>query len=184
VSEPVSPAELGNWIDEYTPRLLRVAEAFAAGPDEAQDLVQETWIIAMNKAHRRPANSPIGAWLHTVTLNLGRSRMRKRKRQESAWGFGPDWVSTSQHEPQKVEVDELRLRLWRSISNLADLQRRVLLLRFVERMSTAETAAALGKAEGTVKASLHRAIRNLRSDLQLRPDEVITDLYAQGSALE
>ncbi|HEX9106050.1 MAG TPA: sigma factor, partial [Longimicrobiales bacterium] len=73
---------LASWIREYTPGLLGVARAFAAGEDEAEDLLQEVWITAWRKADERPAGMPLGAWLHRVALNVGRTRRRRRLRRE------------------------------------------------------------------------------------------------------
>jgi RNA polymerase sigma-70 factor (ECF subfamily) len=167
--------ELGDlpaWIRQFTPQLLGVARAFASGDEEAEDLLQELWIIAHESAHRRPTDAPLGAWLHAILLNIGRTRWRRRRRRErlmSLWG-----PSTSQHDESTVEDDIdgsiLRGSLWRDVAALPSLQRQVVLLRIVEDVSTARTAALLSRAEGTVKASLHRALRTLRARLTARTD--------------
>jgi RNA polymerase sigma-70 factor (ECF subfamily) len=51
------------------------------------------------------------------------------------------------------------------VAELPPLQQRVVTLRIIEGLSTAETAAVLDRAEGTVKASLWRALQRLRSEL-------------------
>ena len=165
---PATSRDLGLWIDQYGPRLRPVARAFAAGAEEADDILQEAWIIAAHRSHLRPKGAPIGAWLYTVTLNVGRSLLRRRKRREGllgAWnviGDRPAYVGGS------VDVAEelTRLRLWRVVSDLPWLQREVVLLRIVEGMSTKEAAESLNRAEGTVAASLHRAMKRLRKELE------------------
>lgn len=154
--------DLADFIRQHTPQLLGVARAFAEGAEEAEDLLQELWIIAYQEMDRRPAGAPIRAWLHTILLNIGRARWRRRQRRERLMALW--WNREEPTVGASPDIDESldRLHLWREIAALPDLQRRVLLLRIVEGMSTASTAAALNRAEGTVKASLHRALRTLR----------------------
>lgn len=174
MNQTSSEVELASWIAEFTPRLLPVARAFARGPEEAEDILQETWLIALEKAHQRPTGSPIGAWLCRVTLNLGRMRMRRRKRRESLFALGmSDGDPGDGTMPPELVAEQLRLKLWRYIGELPDLQGEVVMLRLVEGMNTAESAQALGRAEGTVKSSLHRALATLKRRLQFaRGDDV------------
>ena len=165
---PAGPAEVAEWIRAYTPRLLAVARAFAAGADEAEDILQQVWITAYRKAHLRPPGTPIGAWLHRVTMNEGRSRLkrvRRRLRLQALWRT--DLGEESDRTPAPDAAAELaRARLWRAIAALPSLQRDVLLMRIVDDASTRDVARALGRAEGTVKASLHRALAKLRAELR------------------
>jgi RNA polymerase sigma-70 factor (ECF subfamily) len=161
-SAPSDHHDLADSIRQYTPQLLGVARAFADGAEEAEDLLQELWIVASREMDRRPPEAPLRAWLHTILLNIGRARWRRRRRRQQLMAL---WAN--QEEPTigaSLDISEslLRLHLWREIAALPDLQRRVLLLRIVEGMSTARTAASLNRAEGTIKASLHRALKTLR----------------------
>lgn len=162
------PGDIAEWIRLYTPRLLGVARAFAYGPDEAEDILQEVWITAHEKAHMRPAGSPLGAWLYTLTLNEGRSRLRRfhrRARLRELWSL--DLGPREEHASVPGVGEELaRSRLWREVARLPILQREALLLRVVEGMNTRETAEILDRADGTIKASLHRALKALRRELQ------------------
>jgi RNA polymerase sigma-70 factor (ECF subfamily) len=156
-------AEFSQWIRLYTPRLFGVAKAFARDADEAEDLLQELWIIAYRKADQRTATTPVGAWLHAILLSIGRTRWRRKQRRARLFAL---WHGATD-EPQTGGAPEIgpaleHARLWREVARLPDLQRRVLLLRLVEDMSTAQAAAQLGLAEGTIKASLHRALKKLR----------------------
>lgn len=163
--------EIATWIRTYTPRLLSVAAAFASEETEAEDILQEVWIIAATRATRRPAGSPLGAWLHAVTLNRGRAHLRRRRRRE--WlrlvnrdQLHPDPVCNRFAAPGTIDDTPL----WRAIATLPRLQRDVVLLRIVDELSTQETATRLGRAEGTIKASLHRALNSLRQTLAATSD--------------
>ena len=66
-----------------------------------------------------------------------------------------------------VEPDDTQLRelLWRGIADLPSLQRAVVLHRIIAGLTIADTARALNRAEGTIKASLHAALKTLRVQL-------------------
>jgi RNA polymerase sigma-70 factor, ECF subfamily len=160
---------------EHSARLLAVAQAFAAEETEAEDVLQEAWIRAYHAAPSRPEGMPVLAWLTVITLNAGRDHERRRARRRRLariWGgatFGsvvPPAESTSLHP---------RSRLWLAVGALPNLQRDVLILRVVDGCSTAETARLLDRAEGTVKASLSRALTKLRGELTAvrRRDDVV-----------
>jgi RNA polymerase sigma-70 factor (ECF subfamily) len=57
---------------------------------------------------------------------------------------------------------------WRAVERLPEDRRRVIVLRFVNEMSTAEIAAILGRSEGAVRVLLHRALRSVAEDLRGR----------------
>lgn len=155
----VDPRELRDWIRDHTPRLLAVARAFASGEADAEDLLQEVWWRASQHAQDRPAGTPLGAWLVAVTVNVGRDHVRRRRRRErllAFWGAPRSAVTV----PGSPHHDGTAL--WRAVAELPTLQRDVLLLRVVEDYSTAECARALGRAEGTIKVSLARALARLR----------------------
>jgi RNA polymerase sigma-70 factor, ECF subfamily len=163
---PPDDRELSSWIREYTPRLLAVAHAFADEEAEAEDILQDVWIRAADHAHRRPEKAPLGAWLHVLTLNVGRSHRRRVQRRQwlrMRWAadLGRSIGETPTVEPEGVP----RTRLWRAVAALPKLQRDVVLLRVVDGLSTREAAARMDRAEGTVKASLYRALQTLRRAL-------------------
>lgn len=153
---------------EFGPQLVRMASAMTADRDEAEDAVQEVWLIALRRHQVVSTSRHVGAWLYGVLANVVRDRRRKAQRRlgllRRFWPrdhgrVGGDTVTGT------LEEEQLRELVWREIVELPDLQRRVVLLRVVEGLSTDETARAIGRAEGTVKSSLYRAMRRLRARL-------------------
>lgn len=159
---------ISRWIDEYGQRLWLVARAFSRDGDEAEDLLQEMWIVAFRRQHTLRDGAPVGAWLHRILLNLGRAHRRKTTRRVMLTGKWGQPTAAVQSPPGMTSVarEHMKTILWREIAELPELQRQVLLLRIVEGMSTAECADAIGRAEGTVKASLHRALMRLEARLK------------------
>jgi len=158
----------------YGPRLHAAARALASDGDDAEDLMQETWLVALRRRHTLRPDAAVGAWLYRILMNIGRGRARTTARRNGLlrrW-WGGAQVEADPDLPTPAPSEDVRSLLWREIAELPELQRQVLLLRVVEEMSTAETARAIHRAEGTVKASLHRAMKRL----ERRLDEVGVDL--------
>jgi RNA polymerase sigma-70 factor (ECF subfamily) len=160
VTLQVWPGELRQWIREYTPRLLAVARAFADGDTEAEDLLQEVWWKAAQGAASRAGGVPLGAWLVAVTVNVGRDHLRRQRRRRLLLILWSGGEKVTHPAPPPIHEGT---RLWRAVGSLPILQRDVLILRVVEEFSVAETAAVLGRAEGTIKVSLRRALTRLRA---------------------
>ena len=149
------------WMREHGPRLLGLAEMFAEGPTEAQDILQETWIIAFKKGgDLDPELDEVGAWLFQVTLNLGRDHVRKRKRRAALASRMP--IPMRAARPPTIQEELDRAGLWRAVAKLPEKQRAVLTLRLLSDKSIDDTAASLGVTRGTVKKNLHEALKKLR----------------------
>ncbi|HXG68602.1 MAG TPA: sigma-70 family RNA polymerase sigma factor [Blastocatellia bacterium] len=144
---------------------------------DADDLVQETFVRAMESPPRR-MDEPLRPWLVRVAMNLSRDHLRRRRRREyvGPWLPSPvptdDLESPASYEPVAGPEDSpvARYDMLESISfafllaleALTPAQRAVLLLRDVFDYSTEETAQALSMSEANVKVLLHRARRRMR----------------------
>ncbi len=157
---------LEGWLSDYGPRLLMIAESFADGPTEAEDILHDARMIAVERRHQQRDQTAVGAWLASITLNLCKSLVRKRSRRNELMRI---WGATAQRgwsgRQTTLEEELSHVRLWRAIADLSQLQRTVLLHRFLDDLSTKQTAERIQRAEGTVKACLHRALARLRSQL-------------------
>ncbi|MEH0580291.1 SigE family RNA polymerase sigma factor [Streptomyces sp. B21-108] len=146
--------------------LLRSAQRLVADPLDAQDLLQTALARTYLRWERIADKRLADAYLRRVMINTRTEWWRARKLTE---------VPT-EHLPVTYVADCAeqyadRVELMDAIKGLAPMQRSVVLLRHWEQLSTDETAAALGIAPGTVKSTLHRALAQLRQELQHRnPD--------------
>jgi RNA polymerase sigma-70 factor, ECF subfamily len=142
----------------YSPRLVPVLRRYARDDQAAEDLLQEVWLRAFEKRRTFAGRG----WLLMVCRTVGLAAVHSRARDaltgaELAEAEAP--VSAGEYE------DEREL-LRAAILALPDRQRDVVLLRVIEDRSIAETARMLRCAEGTVKATLHQAIRKLHNVLK------------------
>lgn len=137
-----------------------------AGPDEAQDLTQETFI----RAYRALASYPPGrirelrlrGWIWTIALNLGRNHARDRARRPTPVALVDQHAVT---DPEPVDS-----AAWdRRLSALSPIQRRAVVLRHVVGLDYSEIAEATGRAEGTAKSDVHRGLEHLRTIIEEEP---------------
>ncbi|NOT07517.1 MAG: RNA polymerase sigma factor [Gemmatimonadales bacterium] len=138
----------------HTPGLLRLAELLADRPDDADDLVHDTWLRAARGAARFAERSLVRTWLTGILLNC----IREWRRASVRAGLVelPDDLPGPDPEPPHG-VD--RLDLERVVAGLPPGYREVLLLHDVEGYTHVEIADLLGIEAGTSKSQLSRARR-------------------------
>ena len=169
-------------VRRYAGRLLRVARRFLRNEEDARDAVQDAFVSAFRSIQKFEAGSKLSTWLHRIVVNSALMKLRTQRRhpEEDIETLLPRFAADGhQVEPSVdwspsaedlVERGEMRELVRRSIDELPDSYRVVLLMRDIEELSTDETARALGITATAVKVRLHRARQALRTvlDRELR----------------
>jgi RNA polymerase sigma-70 factor (sigma-E family) len=139
------------------PALFRLAFLLVGNPHDAQDLVQDVLGSAgVRWAKIRRADS-VDAYVRRAVCNAAASSYRRRARRPERVGPPPERAA-----PLGVDL-ELRDTLLGMLRRLPRGQREVLVLRYYEELTEAETAAALGIAVGTVKSQSSKAAAAMRA---------------------
>jgi RNA polymerase sigma-70 factor (ECF subfamily) len=171
----------------HNQRLYRVARAITGDGAAAEDVMQEAYVRAWENLGQFEGRARFATWLTRIAVHEALARRRRGRRlvglaaAEDAEGELPAGHGAGPPPPSPEEESargELRETLRRAVDALPGALRVVFVLREVERLSTAETAAALGLGESAVKVRLHRARRALRDDLERRIGAGAADLYA------
>jgi RNA polymerase sigma-70 factor (ECF subfamily) len=143
--------------------LKRLASALVRDESDANDLVQETWLVAAE--HAPTDGRPLKPWLSRVALNLVRMRSRASKRRRAREAVVEPFSESSPAPDELVG----RLRAQRVVADailrLAEPYRSTVLLRYFEDLSSAEIARRSGVPEGTVRRRLKVALDELRGRL-------------------
>lgn len=180
-------AAFEEMVRRETPRLYRVILRMVRDEDEAQSLVQETFLQAYKGLDDFRGDSKFSTWLIGIGLNLARSALRKRKREtvldgEDIERLQPDFrMGRYVQKPrdwkphQNLEDREQARVVHAALERLSDSYRTVITLRDLEELSTAETAQILDLTEVNVRVRLHRARQALRAILEEDFEE--KDLY-------
>jgi RNA polymerase sigma-70 factor, ECF subfamily len=159
----------------YQPSVFRFLLASLRDRDEAETLTQECFLRAFRHRRQFRGSASVKTWLMQIAVNLIRDRARNRRLQfwrrtqmsavevcDLPGGFVNRGVS-----PESLALLKEQVRgIWQATRHLSEKQRSVFLLRFVEEMDILEIAEALDIREGTVKAHLSRALRNVRDHIR------------------
>ena len=143
--------------------------------NDAEDVVQDVFIKAYKSLDRFRGQSGLGTWLYRVTLNACRDHQRKGRftALQQSLGLIPrseaHWVEKRPDaDPERsTRSGELREDIARAVGRLSPSERSVFVLRQFNQLSIRETAEVTGRAEGTVKNLLFRALRKLQEDLAI-----------------
>lgn len=168
----------------YNQRLYRAARAILRDDDEAEDVLQETYVRAYQHLKQFAGEAQFSTWLTRIAVNECLSRLRRRKRIADLRPQANDEAPTmdSLKSPnagpdEQLLAAETRSVLESAIDGLPKSYRTVFVLREVEGMSTAETAASLDLSEETVKVRLHRSRLMLRRGLYERAGAVSAQAF-------
>ena len=167
-------AAFESLVRTYGTRMLTVARRFLRNEEDAADALQEALISAYRSIGQFAAESKLSTWLHRIVVNasLMRLRSRRRKAEVSIDALLPQFledghqVKSSVDWPDAVRAIERRETselVRRSIDQLPEGYREVLLLRDIDELDTQEAARLLGISSGAVKVRLHRARQALRT---------------------
>ena len=143
----------------HTPRLYQFTLRILSGREQdAEDVVQETWIRATEKIDQFRWESSLGTWLTGIALNLCRALFR---RQDDRWLEIREDVESTIHEPKEHE----RIDLEDALTRLPSGYRTVLVLHDVEGFTHEQIGRRLEVSPNTSKSQLFHARRALRKML-------------------
>ncbi len=151
------------------PSLRRYARALLGGRGDADDLVHDTLVRAMDRIHLYRPGSDIRAWLFTILHNQHIDAVRRSARR-------PDYVAIGDEEATAPAAQEGRLAvrdLDQALALLPNEQRQVVLLVGLEGLAYTEVAAVLDVPLGTVMSRLNRGRQRLRSLMEQGPAKSI-----------
>jgi RNA polymerase sigma-70 factor (sigma-E family) len=160
-------ADLERFLAEHGERLLSIAIMLTGSRADGEDLLQAA-LERMLPRWRTIAADAAAGYLRRTLYNLAADGWRRR----SAWQRAFRLLGTQDAAPGTDAVAEVDLRdaLVRLLVQLPPRQRAVIVLRYWEQLSEAETAALLGCSAGTVKSATSRALQRLRDLAESWPD--------------
>ena len=156
-------SEFHGLVEREIPRLRRYARALTRSVDRADDLVQETVLRAIAKAHLWQASTDIRAWLFTIMHNQYVNMVRRATREGATVDI--EQMSSSLVATTDPTASRQLHELERALAGLPEEQREVILLVGLEGMSYEAAAQILSVPVGTVRSRLSRG----RDALRRRP---------------
>jgi RNA polymerase sigma-70 factor (sigma-E family) len=161
-------ADFEAWMTARQPALLRTACLLTGETHTAEDLVQTT-LAKMYLAWDRIADREhVDAYARKALVNEFRSLWRRPwRRRELSTEQLPESRAPEQYDGRSHGHNDA---LWEFVGTLPPKQRAVIVLRYYEELTEAETAAALGISVGTVKSQASRALASLRRTVHDHPE--------------
>ncbi len=178
-------AEFARLVEAYSGLIYRLALKMVADPQDAEDVLQETFLKAYRALPQFDGRSSLSTWLYRIATNEALMLLRRRKGPADAGLISLD-EEPSEEEPSQGGVQivdwcclpenelmsaEARRYMEQAIAALSPALRSVFLLRDVEGLSTQETAEVLNVSEIVVKTRLSRARMRLR--------ELLSEYFAE-----
>lgn len=161
-------------VNLYSDRIYNLALRILKNPDDAADVMQETFLAVYEKIHTFDGRSDFFTWLYRIATNFSLMKLRKRRRtvlsdEELETRFdSPDQISITEWQsiPLKDMLnEEFQKHLNEAVDSLPEIYKTVFVLRDLENLSIKETSKILGITESNVKIRLKRARMYLRERL-------------------
>jgi len=171
----------------YFPAMLRLAMSFVRSREEAEEVIQDTWLAVLSGIDRFEGRSSFKTWLFRILVNRARTRAKREARtitfstaaaqqpgasdSELPTPFEaspPAWGEQAVHlrgPEEHVLAAELTERIKSAIATLPRGQQRVITLRDIEGLSSGEVCQTLSISETNQRVLLHRARSRVRDQL-------------------
>jgi len=151
-----------DLVREYKEKLYWHIRRMVLSHDDADDVLQNTFIKVYKNLPNFKGDSHIYTWLYRIATNESLTFLKKRARrlQISDETLQQNMVNNLESDPY-FDGDEARLKLQRAIATLPEKQKQVFLLRYYEELPYAEMSEMLEVSEGSLKASYHHAVKKI-----------------------
>ncbi|GIN73461.1 ECF RNA polymerase sigma factor SigX [Bacillus sp. J14TS2] len=158
--------------DKYHRDLFQFLFYMVKNREETEDLVQEVYIRVMSSYNRFEGKSSEKTWLFSIAKNVAIDHFRKQKNWKQRLYDKFDWdrggIKDTGPLPEDVTIqNEDMERLFNCLDMCTTNHRLVIIMRFMNDFSVAETAQTLSWSESKVKTTQHRALKALREKMEL-----------------
>jgi RNA polymerase sigma-70 factor, ECF subfamily len=156
-----APGPFESVYDRHVVGIYRFVYARVGNRPDAEDLTAQVFVRAVEQLDTSREPGQIAAWLYRVAQNAIADYWRAFYRLPivDAERVAPGWEPVDAAQPPAALDDRAALRVEAVLRGLPDRYRRVLELRFLQRLSLAETASAMGITSGNAKVLQYRALR-------------------------
>jgi RNA polymerase sigma-70 factor (ECF subfamily) len=162
-------------VDLYKEKLYRLAYRYVGNRQEAEDIVQETFLRLYKNLDRFDETLKFSTWIYRIATNLCIDRLRKRKASysldadigdgESADGYS--MLPSNEMSPEnQVLLSESQELIRKAIDTLPEKYKSVIILRYLQDLSLQEIGDVLHMPVTTVKTRVHRGREYLRRKLE------------------
>lgn len=149
-----------QMVNLYGPRLYRQIRRMVYSHDDADDILQNTFVKAWVNLDTFRGDSRLSTWLYRIATNETLNFLQ-RKKDTTGLDDVPSAVAGRLTADEYFDGDETELQLQRAIASLPDKQRTVFQLKYYEEMKYEEMSGILETSVGALKASYHHAVKKI-----------------------
>jgi RNA polymerase sigma-70 factor, ECF subfamily len=163
-------------VDRHSRAVYRLAHRMTGNPQDAEDVVQETFLKAYRQLGRFESRANFSTWLHRIAVNCSIDLIRGRKHQEAGHDASDLEALDGALDGHDQRVDpsperlmlstEVQEKVGRAMDGLTHMERAAFVLRHFEGQSIEEISRALGLKANAAKHSIFRAVRKMRLALE------------------
>lgn len=129
--------------------------------DDANDILQNTFLKAWNNIQSFEGKSKLSTWLFRIAINESLDFLRKQKANEMVSSDADCNVANKLLADDFFDGDETQAQLQQAVALLPEVQRTVFTMRYFDGMPYSEISLILGTSEGALKASYHLAVKKI-----------------------
>ncbi|MBN2424416.1 MAG: sigma-70 family RNA polymerase sigma factor [Calditrichaceae bacterium] len=175
---------LSQLVNQYSERVYNLALRILRNREDAEDVLQETFLTVVQKLDTFDGRSKFFTWLYRIATNASLMKLRKKKlvfqelNDESEYQDNIEnrtFIDWSQDPSINIYDREVKTKIDEAINKLSDIYRSVFVLRDIEELSIKETSQILDISEENVKIRLRRARQFLRDQLSDYFDERVSE---------
>jgi RNA polymerase sigma-70 factor (ECF subfamily) len=161
-------------VERHSRNLFRLAYRMTGHQEDAEDVVQETFLRAYRQLGKFDERASFGTWLYRIAANCSldsiRARKRRSERQETVEEGAPDPVEALPDPappPDRLALSsEVERRVAGALDELSEMERTAFVLRHYEGMCIDDISRTLGVQPNAAKHSIFRAVQKLRRALE------------------
>jgi RNA polymerase sigma-70 factor (ECF subfamily) len=166
---------LSRLVVEYRNRIYHLGLRLMGNEQDAEDILQETFLIMVKKIHQFKGNSSFYTWLYRIAVNIGLRKLKSKPRKYTHISIDdPDieYISSTEtaewpsFDYSRFNDKQLRKKLDKLIEKLPDIYRTVFILRDLHELSTEDTSKILQITPSNTKIRLMRARNYLKDELE------------------
>ena len=155
-------------VTQYSEQLYWKIRRMVLSHEDANDVLQNTFIKAWTKLSSFQNKSKFSTWLYRIAINESLDFLRHQKLIQLVSDADDATVSAKLLADDYFDGNEAEALLQEAIASLPDVQRMVFNLRYYDEMKYSEISLLLGTTEGALKASYHLAVKKIKAYIEKR----------------
>lgn len=154
-------------VKQYSETLYWKIRHIVLDHDDADDVLQNTFVKAWTNLQNFHGRSSLVTWLYRIAINEALDFLRRKRNTQQVSADEEAAVAARLMADDYFDGDEIQAKLQEAVSRLPDVQRTVFTLKYFEDMKYSEISKMLDTSEGALKASYHLAVKKIVEFLHL-----------------